>query len=160
MTQLRSVGARCVYLHAVDEGREHTGLADLIGGSAKRLRSRMMKSALGCTDFRRERDVAHSLLQQVRISMRAAYTGELPQCGTRRAGAHRAAAAVLRQATFYHSRQRTVVPAKSAGGGESQLTPADGAGALTVLGKRPVKLVSYSGPLAEPSAPDAAMVMV
>ena len=64
------------------------------------------------------------------------------------------------QATLCYSRQRTVVPAKSMGGGASQLAPEGGAGALTVLGKRAVKLVSYSGAFAEPSAPDAAMVMV
>ena len=40
------------------------------------------------------------------------------------------------------------------------MAPEGGAGALTVLGKTPVKLVSYSGALAEPSAPDATMVMV
>ena len=59
-----------------------------------------------------------------------------------------------------YSRQRTVVPAKSIGGGESQLAPEGGAGALTVFGKTPVKLTSYVGALAEPSAPDAAMLMV
>ena len=43
-----------------------------------------------------------------------------------------------RQATWSYSRQRTVVPAKSTGGGASQLAPEGGAGALTVLGNKAV----------------------